>query len=147
MTLEAGFAYAAAVMEMLLQSWGGTIRLFPTVPDRWHDASFEDLRAEGAFVVSAKLRDGEVLFAGIVSEAGGLCRLRNPWAGGAVIVRAPEGDLELRGEVVEWETVAGAEYLVFAQGREPDAEDLTPTLPARTDSDRHWFGVKRLPRF
>jgi len=147
MTLEAGFAYAAAVMEMLLQSWGGTIRLFPTVPDRWHDASFEDLRAEGAFVVSAKLQAGEVVYAGIVSEAGGLCRLRNPWAGEAVIVRGAQGDLELTGEVVEWETVARSEYLVFAQGREPSADDLAPTLPARTETDRHWFGMKQLPRF
>ncbi len=147
MTLEAGFAYAAAVMEMLLQSWGGTIRLFPTVPDRWHDASFEDLRAEGAFVVSAKLRDGEVAFAGIVSEMGGACRLRNPWPGETVIVRGSAGDLELRGETVEWETAPRSEYLVFAQGREPDTNDLAPTLPARTEADRHWFGVKRLPRF
>ena len=35
MTLEAGFAAAAAIMEMVLQSWGGTIRVFPTVPDWW----------------------------------------------------------------------------------------------------------------
>ena len=31
-TLEAGFASAAALMEMLLQSWGGRIRVFPAVP-------------------------------------------------------------------------------------------------------------------
>ena len=33
MTLEAGFASAAALMEMLLQSWGGRIRVFPAVPE------------------------------------------------------------------------------------------------------------------
>jgi len=147
MTLEAGFAYAAAVMEMLLQSWGGTIRLFPTVPDRWHDASFEDLRAEGAFVVSSKLQAGEVVFAGIASEMGGLCRLRNPWPGETVIVRGAAGDLQLRGEVIEWPTTPRSEYLVFAQGREPDVNDVAPTLPTRTEADRHWFGVKKLPRF
>ena len=34
-TLEAGFASAAALMEMLLQSWGGKIRVFPAVPEFW----------------------------------------------------------------------------------------------------------------
>ena len=39
MTLEAGFGAAAAVMEMLVQSHNECIRLFPAIPDRWHDGS------------------------------------------------------------------------------------------------------------
>ena len=78
-TLEGNFAAAAAVQEMLLQSYSGTIRLFPAVPAAWQDASFETLRAEGAFLVSAERRGGVVQRVEIVSERGGACRLENPF--------------------------------------------------------------------
>jgi len=52
-TLEGNFLAAEAVHEMLLQSWGGTVRLFPATPKSWHDASFSGLRAEGGLNVSA----------------------------------------------------------------------------------------------
>jgi alpha-L-fucosidase 2 len=52
-TLEGNFLAAEAVHEMLLQSWGGTIRIFPATPKSWHDASFTNLRAEGGWKVSA----------------------------------------------------------------------------------------------
>ena len=49
------------VQEMLLQSWSsspgkpntGVIRIFPAVSNKWKDASFKDLRAEGGYKVSA----------------------------------------------------------------------------------------------
>ena len=76
---------AAAIMEMLFQSYGRVIQLFPTIPDRWHDAYFADLRAEGAFVVTAKLEAGKVVFAEIISEAGLPCRLQNPFGAEAEV--------------------------------------------------------------
>lgn len=57
-TMEAECAASAAVTEMLLQSWGGRIRLFPAVPDSWRECSFADLLAEGAVTVSAERVDG-----------------------------------------------------------------------------------------
>ncbi len=64
-TLEGNFLAMNAVHEMLLQSWSPTpgqrdteaIRIFPAVPWRWHEASFEDLRGEGNLRVSAKRRN------------------------------------------------------------------------------------------
>jgi len=147
MTLEAGLTYAAAIMEMLLQSWGGVIRLFPTVPDRWHETSFEDLRAEGAFIVSARLSDDEVVYARIVSEVGGICRMRNPWPGQTAIVRGAAGDLRLEGETVEWETEAGAEYVVVCDGAELTDDQMQPVVRVRSGAHAHWFGVKKLARF
>lgn len=78
-TLEGNFAAAASVQEMLLQSYSGTIRVFPAVPDSWRDASFRKLRAEGAFVVSATRQAGRVKRIEIRAEAGGTCRLDNPF--------------------------------------------------------------------
>ena len=74
-TLEAGFAAAAAVTDLLLQSDGGAIRLFPAAPEDWRRASFKGLRAEGAFVVSARLENGALAEATLLSEKGGTCRL------------------------------------------------------------------------
>ena len=67
-----------AVTEMLLQSWDGVLRLFPV----WsgEDASFRNLRAVGAFLVSATLADGKVTEFTIESEAGALCSFASPFA-------------------------------------------------------------------
>lgn len=70
-TLEGNFAFAAGVQEMLLQSHGGVLRLFPAVPPDWDDISFEGLRAEGAFVVKAQRAKGKLKEVLIRSEKGG----------------------------------------------------------------------------
>ncbi len=80
-TLEGNFASAAGLQEMLLQSYSGTIRVFPAVPAAWKDVSFTTLRAEGAFLVSAERRDGLTRHVKILAEKEGLCRLENPFPG------------------------------------------------------------------
>lgn len=70
-TLEGNFAFAAGVQEMLLQSQDGTIRVFPAVPNDWKDASFTNLRAEGAFLVSAEMHGGQARRIEVFSEKGG----------------------------------------------------------------------------
>ncbi len=83
-TMEGNFAAGQAVHEMLLGSWGGTVRVFPATPDKWADVAFDDLRAEGAFAVSAKRRAGRTVWVRVRSEQGGPLRLRDPFAGKAV---------------------------------------------------------------
>jgi len=85
-TLEGNFAAAAAVHEMLLQSHGGLVRLFPAVPETWAEVSFETLRAEGAFLISARRSGGVTREVVIGSERGGLCRMQDPFGGGAYTV-------------------------------------------------------------
>ena len=104
-TLEGNFAAAAAVQEMLLQSYSGTIRLFPAVPETWKDASFETLRAEGAFLVSAKREGGLVRSVEIVSEKGGPCRLESPFPDAGFSVQGIEkGDIEVAGDELRFAT-------------------------------------------
>jgi alpha-L-fucosidase 2 len=79
-TLEANFAAADAVHQMLMQSWGGVLRLFPAMPEAWRDAGFDSLRAEGALLVTARRRAGRVTFLSIVAQRGGELRLRDPFA-------------------------------------------------------------------
>ena len=74
-----------AINEMLLQSHEGAIRFFPCWP-KDQDARFGDLRAVGAFLVSAKLKNGAVCNVTIASEKGRDCTVQNPWPGKAVRV-------------------------------------------------------------
>jgi alpha-L-fucosidase 2 len=67
-TVEGELAFTAAINEMLLQSWGDTIRVFPAVPDKWPTVAFDNLRAEGAVLVSARRDKGRVTKLTLVPE-------------------------------------------------------------------------------
>jgi alpha-L-fucosidase 2 len=68
--IETPLSAAQAVHEMLLQSWGGTLRIFPALPAGWKEVAFDDLRAEGAFLVSAVRRGGKTVLVKVHSLAG-----------------------------------------------------------------------------
>ncbi|MBI1320989.1 MAG: hypothetical protein GC168_18850 [Candidatus Hydrogenedens sp.] len=95
-TLEGNFGAAAAVHEMLLQSQGGFIDVFPALPPSWKNVRFAFLRAQGGFVVSAALEDGAWALLQVVATVDGPCRIRSPKDGKIV-----EIDLK-RGEGVLW---------------------------------------------
>ena len=63
------FALPVVINECLMQSYSGEIRLFPNWPPE-KDAEFHNLRAAGAFLVSARLRNGKIENVRIISEAG-----------------------------------------------------------------------------
>ena len=81
-----------AVNDMLMQSVGGTISFFPVWPDN-EDATFVNLRAKGAFLVSAayngtrKTIDSPLQ---IYSEAGRNCTVLNPWSSSSQDIRVME---------------------------------------------------------
>lgn len=77
-TLEGNFAFASGIQEMLLQSHTGTIRIFPAIPVDWKDVSFTNLRAMGAFLVSATMKGGELSSVRVYSEKGGTLRIQLP---------------------------------------------------------------------
>jgi alpha-L-fucosidase 2 len=78
-TLEGNFAFAQGVQELLLQSRDGYIEVFPAVPRSWHNVSFHRLRAEGAFIISAKKENGVPTDITITAEQGGILRLKLPF--------------------------------------------------------------------
>lgn len=76
--IETLAAVPLTINEMLLQSYEGIVRIFPN----WNhlkDASFQQLRAYGAFLVSAALKNGTIEYVKIVSEKGRTCVMENPW--------------------------------------------------------------------
>lgn len=90
--LESPLGIAEAIQDMLLQSWGREIRILPAVPRAWPDVSFCDLRAEGAFLVSAVRRNGKLQWIRVRSLAGEPCRIRCA-IGGDVRAVSEDGDM------------------------------------------------------
>lgn len=75
--LEYCVVNALALNEMALQSHQGVVRIFPDWDTRLNCA-YENLRADGAFLVSAEIQSGKVLYAKIVAEKGGTLRVVYP---------------------------------------------------------------------
>jgi len=74
--IETPLAFGRTLQEMLMNSFGNVIRVFPGVPSSWKDIAFADLRAEGAFLVSAVRKSGETQFIRIKSLAGEPCHIK-----------------------------------------------------------------------
>jgi len=74
--IECSVVLAKSLQDMLLQSYGSAISVFPAIPATWKDAVFHDLRAEGAFLVSAERKDGKTSWIRVKSLAGEPCRIK-----------------------------------------------------------------------
>lgn len=74
--IETPLSAATSIQELLIQSWAGKIRVFPAVPDQWKNVSFDKLRAEGGFLVSANREDGATSFIRIFSTKGDSCQVQ-----------------------------------------------------------------------
>lgn len=86
--IESTLAAANLIQDMLIQSWSdpaqaesGPIRIFPAMPAAWRDVEFHNLRAEGAFLVSAKRIAGRTEWVRVKSLAGEPCRVRTDLPG------------------------------------------------------------------
>ncbi|WP_436496343.1 glycosyl hydrolase family 95 catalytic domain-containing protein [Actinokineospora sp. HUAS TT18] len=73
--IETPLAGAQCVHDMLVQSWGDTIRVFPAVPSAWGDVKVHNLLTEGAFQISASRKAGVTEFIRVRSVKGEPCRI------------------------------------------------------------------------
>ena len=100
-TLEGNFAFAAGIQEMLIQSHTGIIHIFPAIPESWKDVSFNTLRTEGAFLVSAQRKGGTIEKVEIVSEKGGICKMKDPFGTKSYHLKFSwKGTLKTEGEIL-----------------------------------------------
>ncbi|MCX7934669.1 MAG: hypothetical protein N3A66_05345 [Planctomycetota bacterium] len=106
LSVIAGMAAAAAVQEMLLHTRRSVNRLFAGVPADWQEAAFENMRTDGAFVVSAWRENGRVAKIAVESPFGGVFRLANPWPGAA----------RVQGRKIRWRGNARVLALPLAAG-------------------------------
>src|SRR2546423_9136979 len=74
--IETPLSAAQSLHDMVCQSWGGVIRVFPALPAAWPDLTVHDFRTQGAFLLSAVRRAGRTEFVRLASLAGAPCRVR-----------------------------------------------------------------------
>ena len=79
-TLEGNFAFAQGIHELLLQSHDGLVEVFPAIPESWQEVSFESLRTEGAFLVSAVKKGGRAQSVTVLAEQGGNLKIKLPFS-------------------------------------------------------------------
>jgi hypothetical protein len=84
-------AVAGMITEFLMQSVDNIIRIFPSWPED-KDAGFNNLRARGGFLVSARQDEGIISGLEIESTFGGILKLTNPWK--SIGVRYATGRIE-----------------------------------------------------
>lgn len=113
--VETPLSGVESIDYMLLQSWGGVIRIFPAVPKRWKNVTIRDFRTEGAFLVSASIHEGLIDEVRIHSEAGKPCTVLNPWEGHQLSVADENGreiDKTRAGKMFLFATTCGKEYIL-----------------------------------
>ena len=120
--IECSIVLARSLQDMLLQSHNNLIRVFPAVPTAWSSAVFHNLRAEGAFLVSAERQAGQTQWIRIKSLAGEPCRVL------------------VGGQVKELRLVKGEERLLYLGDKKP-APVIAPLPIAPADANPH--GLKK----
>lgn len=109
-------AISRLVTELLLQSAGEVIRIFPAWP-AGTDAHFTDLPAQGGFLVSAGLAGGTIGNVRLRSTVGGTVKLVSPWKQEvAVIEQSANASIPVTTEagISAFPTIAGKTYVLRA---------------------------------
>ncbi len=139
--IETPLSAAQSLHDMLIQSWGGKIRVFPALPVVWKDVTIHNLRTEGAFLVSAVRRDGRTEFVRVKSLAGEPCRVVTGMFGrhrilgksAAALHERADGSLEL--------DLARGDDIILYTGPQPPRLEVTPLAAVR--EERNYYGLHR----
>ncbi len=108
--VENQFQGIMCITEMLLQSQGNKISLFPYWPEN-NAAKFERLRARGGFFVSAEKDKDNLIALKIESTAGGICCIKWTEKKEPVIVENGAGvPFEIKDQMLTFNTEAGKTY-------------------------------------
>ncbi|PYX91107.1 MAG: glycoside hydrolase [Acidobacteria bacterium] len=91
------------------------IHVFPAWPKEW-DAQYT-LLSSGAFLMTTSMKQGKVGFVEVQSQAGGECKLRNPWGMSEVtLYRDGKKSESVRGPLLKFNTRQGEDVVVLRKG-------------------------------
>ncbi|MEV8350723.1 glycoside hydrolase family 95-like protein [Streptomyces niveus] len=95
---------------MLVQSWGDTVRVFPAVPGAWQDAQIHNLRAQGAFMVSARRDGGRTEYVRVRSLASEPLKLAHSLEGPVTVrqVRVAPGGASPTDRPLSWQDLGSS---------------------------------------
>ena len=149
--IESPLSFATCIHDMLLQSWGGRICVFPAVPEQWPDVAFRNLRTQGAFLVSAKKKAGVTQFVTVESLVGSPCFVQTDIPKPKIYINGIAGDKQQirQRESGVYEVVINRGDRVAFTPVELDEADLTIEPIPVSKADRNLFGLSdktsRLP--
>jgi hypothetical protein len=89
--IETPLSAAQSLHDMLCQSWGGVIRVFPAVPPAWPDVTLHNFRTQGAFLITAVRRQGATAWVRVRSEVGARACCARPSPGQSRYAGKPGG--------------------------------------------------------
>ncbi|WP_399082976.1 glycosyl hydrolase family 95 catalytic domain-containing protein [Streptomyces sp. BBFR2] len=133
--IETPLSAAQSLHDMLCQSWGGVIRVFPAVPASWREVRLHDFRTQGAFLLSAARTGGRTRWVRVFSEAGAPCVVRHSLPGPVAITDGHGRPLpyeESGPGTVRLRLPRGGTALLAPPGERPDTRPapVTPDGPA-----------------
>jgi alpha-L-fucosidase 2 len=133
--IETPLSAAQSLHDMVCQSWGGVIRVFPALPAAWRDIAVHDFRTQGAFLLSAARQDGTTRWVRLRSEAGAPCTVRTDVPGPLAVVDPHGRPLhwdDLGGGTLRIELPRGREAVIHTAGDRPDftVRPVAPNAPA-----------------
>jgi hypothetical protein len=112
------FALPAVLNECMMQSYTGTIHLFPNA-NNLGPASFQSLRAAGAFLLSASYDGRAVTRLSLLSEKGNTVRIAKPWTSKSINVTRVRDKQAVRvhaeGEICVFDSEPGETYQIEPQ--------------------------------
>ncbi|HEX5153185.1 MAG TPA: hypothetical protein VFW07_17160 [Parafilimonas sp.] len=104
-----------AINEMMCMSNQNVLRVFEVWPKE-KDASFVNIRSEGAFLVSSVIKNKLVQYVKIISEKGRTCVLQNPWPGKELRIKSNKKEaLKLSGARIVIHTLPGEELVISVE--------------------------------
>jgi alpha-L-fucosidase 2 len=105
----------ATISAMFIQSYQKNIHLFPDWPMD-QDVSFGNLNACGGFLISCELKQGQLNYVKIQSNAGQECHLVNPWPHHAVRITSDRKTAVIvTGETFTFQTQQSENFVLTAQ--------------------------------
>ncbi|MCE7062256.1 glycosyl hydrolase family 95 catalytic domain-containing protein [Dyadobacter sp. CY343] len=114
-TLEGNFAFASGLQEMMLQSYAGFIQIMPALPADWQEAAFDNLRAEGAILVSAQKKAGKVSNIKLTAEKAGETSLELASAGYNITLSKGAKKIRDDGKFVKFSFPAGGKVEIVGK--------------------------------
>jgi alpha-L-fucosidase 2 len=74
--IDGNFGGAAGILEMIVQSWGGEIRVLPALPSAWPRGEARGIRARGSIIVSLGWRAHKIRWLELAGAANESVKLR-----------------------------------------------------------------------